>query len=553
MSSPVVRVTKSSGGRQLWYALAAALLLAVSAVPVHAQFTYQDLYDFNCQTGGCEPLDSGALIQVGDGSFYGTAGDGGAGNAGTLFDVTTTPVVNYTDFFTFSSPYGATPGGAVAFDFWGNYYATTDQGGAYGNGTLYGNIFGTSMDLHDFTNAEGFPSASPVVGKDWNLYGITSNGAAYTVIATATGATYKSLGTYAPGAVYSPLLLASDGNLYGTSDNGGTDNFGTVFRMTTPSGAIHRIFSFNGKNGQYLYGPLVEPTPLTFYGTTFQGGKNNSGVIFKVTSKGAFTKLFDFAGGCSSTGANPSAGLTLGTDGNLYGVAVNGGANCAGTIFEITTATNSFTKLFDFSGTGGPAPGANPYATLALNSNGILYGLTINGGVNGEGVYFSVAPLNLKPLLTLEGPIFVAPGVRVEIFGNQLTQTSQVTFGGVQAQFQVDSDTLMSATVPMDAVDGVIADTLQTGLQIQTLQAIHILPQILNLDPSSGPVGTQVGITGGGFAGTTKVTFGDKSASFTVVNPSLVQATVPTGARTGYVKITTPNGIAQSPEKFTVN
>lgn len=553
MSSRVVAVMKSLGNRGLWGALAAALLLAVLAVPLHAQFTYQDLYDFNCQTGGCEPLDSGSLTEVGDGSFFGTAGYGGAGNGGTLFDVTTTPIVNYNDFFTFGSPYGTTPGGAVVLDFYENFYATTNQGGAYGNGTLYGNVFGVSMDLHDFTNAEGFAAASPVLGKDWNLYGITSNGAAYTVIITSTGATYQSLGTYAPGAVYSPLLLASDGNLYGTSDNGGTDNFGTVFRMTTPNGAIHKVFSFNGKNGQYLYGPLVEPTPLTFYGTTFEGGKNNAGAIFKLTSKGAFTKLFDFASGCSSTGGNPSAGLALGADGNLYGVTVNGGANCVGAIFEITTATNIFTKLFDFSGTGGAVPGANPYATLALNSNGILYGLTVNGGANNEGAYFSVAPLNLKPLLTLEGPIFVAPGVPIQIFGNNLEQTYQVTFGGVQAQFQVDSDTLMSATVPMDAVDGLIVDTLQTGLQIQTLQAVHILPQILNLDPSSGPVGTQVGITGGGFAGTTKVTFGSKVASFTIVSPSLIQATVPTGAKTGYVKVTTPNGTAQSPEKFTVN
>jgi hypothetical protein len=83
---------------------------------------------------------------------------------------------------------------------------------------------------------------------------------------------------------------------------------------------------------------------------------------------------------------------------------------------------------------------------------------------------------------------------------------------------------------------------------------VHILPKIPNLDPSSGPAGTQVGIVGGGFAGTTKVTFGGFAATnFTVVSPSLIQATVPPGASTGKVGVVTPNGSANSKETFTVN
>lgn len=396
------------------------------------------------------------------------------------------------------------------------------------------------------------PGAAPVLGNDGNLYGITTNGAAYAVTITSTVDSYvinyESLGTNASGTVYAPLLLASDGYLYGTSDNGGKNNLGTVFRMTTPTGAMKTIFSFNGKNGQYLYSPLVEGSPGTFYGTTFEGGKNGTGVIFKLTSKGAYTKLWDFdSGSCNKFGASPSAGLTFAPNGNLYGVATNGGANCMGTVFQIST-TGNFLKLFDFSGSGGTAPGANPYSTLALNTNGTFYGVTINGGADNQGVYFSISPLNLRQILTIEGPIFVLPGVPVQFLGNGLTQSAELTFGGVQAQFQANSDTLLSATAPLNAVDGLVVDTFQTGLQIETLEAIHILPLINNLDPPSGPVGTQVGIVGGGFSGATKVTFkGVKATFFTVVSPSLIQADVPKGAKTGDVVVTTLNGTATSP------
>jgi uncharacterized protein (TIGR03437 family) len=105
-----------------------------------------------------------------------------------------------------------------------------------------------------------------------------------------------------------------------------------------------------------------------------------------------------------------------------------------------------------------------------------------------------------------------------------------------------------------DAVDGLIAVILDDGQQIQTQSAEHILPLITNLDPTSGPVGTQVGIVGGGFTRTTKVTFGGvKATNFTMVSPTLIQAIVPTGARTGKVGVTTRNGSAKSKQTFTVN
>src|ERR1700690_4122562 len=126
--------TKWNGSRQV--AFACALLLAFAAAPLHAQFTYQDLYDFNCNTGGCFPVNFGSLTQLSDGNFNGTA-ESSASGFGTLFYVSSSAPVTYGDYFDFSSPYGTSPLGAVTFDAYGTLYTVTDAGGAYGNGTVF--------------------------------------------------------------------------------------------------------------------------------------------------------------------------------------------------------------------------------------------------------------------------------------------------------------------------------------------------------------------------------------------------------------------------------
>jgi hypothetical protein len=141
----------------------------------------------------------------------------------------------------------------------------------------------------------------------------------------------------------------------------------------------------------------------------------------------------------------------------------------------------------------------------------------------------------------------------VQFLGNNLMQTFEVTFAGEPAQFQVQADTYITVQVPGDAVDGIVAVTLNGGLQMQTQSAIHVLPIIINLDPSSGPVGTEVNIVGGGFTGAKKVTFGGvKATSYSILDATHILATVPSGARTGKVSVTTPNGTAKSKQTFTV-
>ena len=559
--SPMQIIEKLKARRQnsVRSVMLCSLLCASCTVALQAQFTYEDLYDFNCSTGGCQPINRGSLTQDSNGNLIGTASSNPAAS-GALFYLNTSSPAAYAEYVDFSSPAGIVPESGATLGWDGNFYLTTNEGGEYGYGTvfIYFNGKNAAASLHHFTSAEGPGLSPPVAGKDGNLYGVTGSGLAYTILITNINAFYGLLGGNASGHSAGPLLLASDGNLYGATYNGGTNNQGSIFRMTTPSGAIKTVYSFTGTSGYLPSGALVEGSDGYLYGTAEEGGKNNTGVIFKVKTTGSgFKVLFNFdadtGGFCNKFGENPVAGLTIGTDGNFYGVTGAGGANCQGTIFQMLP-NGTVTKLFDFTGSTGSVMGSRAQTALQLATDGNFYGLTESGGANGDGVYFRLAPLNLIQILTVVGPIFVTPGLPVEILGNNLSHVAQLTFGNVQAQFQAGTDSYLTATVPTGAIDAPITATLDTGLQISTQGSVHILPTITSLDPLSGPVGTLVDISGGGFAGATKVTFGGvKATSFSVLSPSLIQATVPAGAKKGQVAVTTPNSRATSTQKFTVN
>jgi uncharacterized repeat protein (TIGR03803 family) len=530
--------------------LAWALLTVFAVAPLHAQ-TYQDLYDFNCATGGCSPVDHGQLTQWKDGNLYGTTSNGGSHGYGTIFEVT--PLGTYTDLLEFDYTNGAGPSAGLTLASDGNFYGTTFGGGTSDDGTVFRFTPPSTLTvLHIFsggTDGQG-PEVPPTQAKDGNLYGMTDSGTTYRV--TLPGGKFTVLPNQAPGYTLGPLDLASDGNLYGTTFNGGSSGNGTVFRMTT-AGAIKTIYNFTaiGSDGAGPSGPLTQGKDGNLYGTTVDGGGvNDWGTTFKLTLSGIETVLHVFDS--SIDGANPYAGLLASSYGNFYGLTGYGGTDGDGTLFEMT-AGGSCTKFVDFTGTAGTAPGQFPLTTLMQHTNGSLFGLTLYGGSSGQGNFYSFTPLNPLFTVVVEGPVWVKPGVPVEILGDNLTHAIQVTFAGEQTQFQIGSDTYLTAMVPSDAVDGLIAVILDSGLQIESQSVEHIVPVITNLDPTSGAPGTQVGIVGGGFAGAKQVTFsGVKAPSFNVVSPTFIQAIVPTGAKTGKVGVTTPNGTAKSKQTFTV-
>jgi uncharacterized repeat protein (TIGR03803 family) len=529
--------------------LALACALVFAGASLHAQM-FQDLYDFNCNTGGCNPVDYGYLTRGMDANLYGTTS--GNPGTGTIFMVTPTPPVTYTDVYKFDGVTAADPLGGLTLANDNNFYGTTYRGGTHNLGTVFRFNPGppsTFSVLYNFSTSA--PSTPPVQAPDGNLYGITSGGQAYRV--TLPAGTVKILPNPAPGDVNDPLFLASDANLYGVSRTGGSSGLGTVFRLST-TGVFTILHNFTGvgTDGAGPQGPLTQGSNGNLYGTTQSGGTDLGGIVFEMSLSGkSFKSLHSF--NYLTDGGQPVAGLLAGPGGYFYGVCLVGGTDDYGTLFQ-TSNSGVINPLFDFTGTTGSVLGENATTTLMEHTNGTFYGLTsYNGGAFQAGTVYALTPPNPILSLIIEGPIFVLPGVPVTILGNNLTGAISVSFAGVQASFSPGSDTYLIAQVPSQAVDGLITVTLATGQQIESQQNIHILPKITNLDPSSGPVGTPVAIVGGGFLGTTKVTFGGVAAKFTVVTPALIQATVPTGAVTGKVGVRTPNGFATSKQVFTVN
>jgi uncharacterized repeat protein (TIGR03803 family) len=231
--------------------------------------------------------------------------------------------------------------------------------------------------------------------RDGNLYGTTplqGPGLRGTVFRVTTNGVLTTLVSFNNTNGATPrdgVILGDDGNFYGTTAGGGASNLGTVFRMT-PAGALTTLFSFSNTNGANPLGGLILGKDGFFYGTTGFGGTNlGFGTVFKISTNGDLTTLFNFHG---TDGEEPSFRLIFGNDGKLYGTASFGGSSGndpfgpgAGSVFSITP-DGTFSTLLLFQGTNG----SNPAASLALGPDGNLYGTTGQGGPGGGGTIFRV-------------------------------------------------------------------------------------------------------------------------------------------------------------------
>jgi uncharacterized repeat protein (TIGR03803 family) len=256
-------------------------------------------------------------------------------------------------------------------------------------------------------------------------------------------------------------VQGSDGNFYGTTSQGGTFGYGTVFKIT-PTGKLKVLYNFDFTHGNQPSAPLIQASDGNLYGTTSLGGTNDFGVIFSVTSAGKLTVLHNFSG---VDGIVPAGGLVQASDGKLYGTTAEGGTQECGTIFVIDLKS-TFSKLYDFD----EPMGCGSRVTLRQHTNGIFYGDAASGG-------------------------------STQVFG--------VFYG-----FDVG------------------------------------LGPFVYLLPASSKIGETIGILGQGFKGTTRVSFNGTAASFTVVSEAYLTATVPHGATTGFVTVTTPSGKLKSNTKF---
>lgn len=311
------------------------------------------------------------------------------------------------------------------------------------------------------------------------------------------------------GAFPTGLVLGFAGNFYGEGPGGGAEGYGSVYSVT-PSGTFTVLASFDGTNGNYPYGGLATAGGSElFYGTTIYGGASNLGAVFEVNeSSGAITSLGSFTGG---DGSYPYTGVVLTASGSLYGTTLEGGNNSYGVIFEYTTSTG----LFGLFGFGPGSDGGGPNALIQA-TDGNFYGTTGFAG-EGHGTIYKITPNG---------------AVTVEFFFNGTNG------GGPLAGLVQGTNGVFYGTTTLG--DGTVF-SLSTGLG-----------PFVSLLPTFGSVSTGIKILGTDLTGATSVKFNGKAATFTVVSPSEITATVPTGATTGPVKVVTPRGTLTSNTNFTV-
>jgi uncharacterized repeat protein (TIGR03803 family) len=452
-------------------------LCATTAIPLYAQ-TFTTLQSFN--STDANPYS--ALIQTTNGNLYGTTSGVQHSGNGTAFQIT--PSGALTTLLPFGVG-GKYPYAALVQATNGNLYGTTWEGGAKGNGTVFqmtpGGIL-TTLHSFDFTDG-AFTLAGLVQAANGNLYGTTSGGGAEygygTVFEITPGGTLTTLHTfeYTDGAYpYAGLVQATDGNLYGTTEGGGDigAGTGTVFKIT-PSGTLTTLHSFNGNDGSYVFAGLIQANDGNFYGTTYAGGPNNAacyfgscGTVFKITPSGTLTTLYSFCSqsGCTD-GSSPYAELVQATNGNLYGTTYQGGANNAGTVFQITPS-GTLTTLYSFCSQSACADGKYTYAGLVQATNGVFYGSTYEGGTSdtctpapGCGTLFSLS-LGLGPFVETQTTSGEA-GAAVKILGTDLTGATNVSFNGAAAVFELSAGSLITTTVPAGATTGFVTVTLPRG------------------------------------------------------------------------------------------
>lgn len=432
--------------------------------------------------GGLFPLcnPTSAPVQGADGFFYGATSAGGRGFAGGIYKMSLsgagTVIYEFSNSVDGSHPVSIAPNGLILGRD-GNFYGTTQQNSYPTN--WQGSVFKMDQNanvsfLANFTGGNGGkPLAALVQGRDGNFYGTTylggdSNvGTIFKITSVGSLTTLNSFLTLPTGALpKAPLLLANDGNFYGTTERGGNSDAGTAFRIS-PSGDFTTLATFTAATGAYPSAKLIQGLDGNFYGTTSGGGDSSlngsvfemspvgylgimatfpgapgdsmgnapplpdahtseliqgadgnfyganwpggtgetGGTIFKVGPSMAFKSLVSFD---PIHGSIPYAGLTLGTDGNFYGANNSSWFGLLGqnpnTLGTVFSMTQSgaLTNLVNLSATSG----YSPYAALLRGPDGNFYGTMANGGANNMGTVFEVTPLGaLTTIATFDGAI----------------------------------------------------------------------------------------------------------------------------------------------------
>jgi len=352
-----------------------ALLIIIASTKGRASAqTESVLYDF-CSLSNCDDgeIPQAGLVRDASGNFYGTTQAGGAFNQGTAFKLSSNGTFILLHTFGSTASDGTAPEAPLILDSRGNLYGTTNSGGAHGKGTVFKLTPG---------------------GAETILYNFCSTGGT-----KCTDGSFPAAG----------LLRDKHGNLYGTTSTGGvyglTLTKGVVFKLS-PNGTETVLHSFgNGDDGSTPMAGLIMDSAGDFYGTTMWGGNYNTcaegcGTVFKLTPEGSETVLYEFCAGLTSNcsdSTQPQAPLLLDKAGNLYGTATVGGKNFFGTVFRLSP-TGKEKILHAFAGS--PTDGSNPQGGMVMDSAGNLYGTTLFGGSFGQyGIVYKVTAVGKETIL----------------------------------------------------------------------------------------------------------------------------------------------------------
>jgi uncharacterized repeat protein (TIGR03803 family) len=467
-----------------WKSVMTAVLFC--AAVAHAQ-TFTPLADFSKSTGG--GVDS-PLIQGLDGEFYGTAGTSGIGEHGAVFVATSGGTL--TDLYSFckvkTCPTGAGPYLSLLQVSPGNFFGFTL--GTNGNGTLFklsefGHIF---SNLHTFCTTDctdgQMPRTNLIQARNGYLYGTTNAGGTFhnagTIFRLTTGGALTEVYDFCQvtnckdgsGPLgFGSLIQATDGNLYGTTRNGGR-GFGTIYQLSS-TGTLKTIYRFC-RVGGCLDGAdpngLVEGLDGNFYGVTTSGGANGYGEVFKVNRYGLLSVVYSFCAQAGCADGNGPTGLLLGSDGNFYGTTANLGSNSAvpNNVFQVTPA-GVYSVLYSTD-----VETQSSVLSVMQSTDGNFYGTNNIGGANNLGTFFKIST-GLGPFVRALRP-YGDIGQTAYILGTRLTGSTSVTFNGTAATtFSVVSDSEITAVIPAGATSGSLqvvtpGGTLSSVVRFQVFQ-----------------------------------------------------------------------------------